>query len=340
MNRVYTASDFSYELQRTLPQCNYTLDLLSLEFDLLLLEGPILELINKKVNVTLVISALDQKKSLRIVNLFNRIIHAGGVVYWSTEKEIYENDVHFAVLDKEIAIKKSDFFSGEGTQEKLVFLNQLFDSSRAQAKQIELLTGQIAMNFITDKSYVKRNDEITLTWEVKNAHSISLKNHIENVEPVGSTTIQIKEDSVFKLEAFNRDGSIEKELIVQVIKSNELEVTLEAYDTTLQEYVTLKSIEENNHIYIAFYQQNIRLSWVSNSLGKLSEKLLGSLSQEGDHNFILSQTSTFTFKFESIYGTQYTQVELRPVTEKVEEESTLDSPALFERIFRYFKKTI
>lgn len=339
MFRVYTASDFLYELHRTLPKCNFTLELLISEFDLISLEVPILDLINKKINVTIVISALNQKKSLRLVNLLNRIAHSGGIVYWNTDTQLYENDVHFVLQDKELAIKKSDFYTGEGTEGKLVFLNQLFDSSRAQANQIELLTGEIVMNFKADKTYVKRNSEVVLNWDIKNAHHISLVDHVENAEPNGKKILLIKEDSLFKLVARNRDSSVEKHLVVKVIKSNSLEITVEAYDNYLKEYVLLKSIENDQYTFLAFYEQKIKLSWVSNSIGALSEKLLGTLPIEGDHNFTLSRSFDFRFKFESIYGTQYTAVKVKPVQEKEEEEIKEEvSPSFFATLFRYFKK--
>lgn len=338
MSRIYTASDFSFELQRTLPQCNYTLELLISEFDLLTIEGSILDLMNEKVSVTIVISALNQNKSLRVVNLLNRIVQSGGLVYWSTDEQLYDNDIHFAIQDKELAVKKSDFYLGEGNEGKLIKLNQLFDSSRTKAKQIELLTGEIEINFSADKTFVKRNSDVELNWDVKNAHNITLVDYLESAEPVGKIYIRIMEDSIFKLEARNRDRCIENQLVVKVLKSNALEITMEAYDTYLEEYIQLKSIEENQYEFLAFPEQNIRLSWANDSVGSLSEDVLGSLPQVGEHDFKLSQAFAFKFKFQSIYGVHYTDVNIKPVSQEEQpEETEEESASIFAKLIQYFK---
>lgn len=339
MSRVYTASDYSFELQRTFPQCNFTLELLITELDLISIEGSILDLVNEKVSVTIVISAMNQNKSLRVVNLLNRIINSGGLVYWNTDEQLYENDIHFAIQDKELGIKKSDFYLGEGNEGKLITLNQLFDSSRNKANQIELLNGEIEVNFRADKTFVKRNNEVELNWDVKNAHNITLIDHLESAEPVGKISLTIKEDSTFKLEARNRDRCVENQLVVKVLKSNALEITVEAYDTYLNEYVPLKSIEENLYEFLAFSEQRIRLSWANDSIGSLSEDQLGSLPLVGEHDFKLSQTFDFKFKFQSIYGDHYTYVNIKPVSKKEQLEGTEEeSASLFTKLTQYFKK--
>lgn len=341
MFKVYTASDFLYDLQSHIPNCNYTVELYVSEYDLLSISDILLELMGRKVNITVVISALTEKKSLRVVNLFNRMIQLGSNIYWSTDTQLYENDVHFAILDKKMGIKKTDFYTGEGNQSMLVFLNQLFDSNRTKAKEIELLTGEITITFNADKTFVKRNSGVVLSWEVKNAHQISLVGHQEGLDAIGKTSILVRKDTLFKLRANNKDRTVEKQLIVKVIKNKSIELTLEAYDPYLKEFVVLKSINEKRLEYLAFEKQKIRLSWICENMGALSEKLLGALPLEGEHEFILSHIFKFDFKFESIYGSNHTSIKISPVEDKsASQKQPEESSSLFSRFFRRKKNKI
>ena len=77
MYKVYTATDFVYEINKNISKTKYTLQLFLSEYDFLAISGAILNLTNTEIDITVIISALSQKKSLRVVNLFNRIIQSG-----------------------------------------------------------------------------------------------------------------------------------------------------------------------------------------------------------------------------------------------------------------------
>ena len=168
MYKVYTATDFVYEINKNISKTKYTLQLFLSEYDFLAISDTILNLTNTEIDITVIISALTEKKSLRIVNLFNRIIQSGVAVHWNTDNDLYENDVHFAIIDKRFAIqKKSDYFKGEGAEAKIIFLSNLFDSFRLDSNEIKLLTGDITIKFETDKTFVKEIPMLTFHGRLK-----------------------------------------------------------------------------------------------------------------------------------------------------------------------------
>ena len=341
MYKVYTATDFVYEINKNISKTKYTLQLFLSEYDFLAISDTILNLTNTEIDVTVIISALTEKKSLRIVNLFNRIIQSGVAVHWNTDNDLYENDVHFAIIDKRFAIqKKSDYFKGEGAEAKIIFLSNLFDSFRLDSNEIKLLTGDITIKFETDKTFVQRNTYVNVSWEVKNAHRISINNTYDDLEPKGKKAILINDDTILKMEAENREHKVSKQLIIKILQSSSIEFTVEAFDSIINEYVVLKSNNKRNHKYFAFYNQKIKISWANQNIGKLSEKIIGDLPLEGEHEFFLRHETKFSFKFDSIYGSKKYNFCISPVEEeKKEEMKDGKANSLLNKILRVFKKT-
>ena len=340
MYKVYTATDFVYEINKNISKTKYTLQLFLSEYDFLAISGTILNLTNTEIDITVIISALSQKKSLRVVNLFNRIIQSGVTVHWNTDNNLYENDVHFAIIDKRFAIqKKSDYYKGEGAEAKIIFLSNLFDSFRLDSNEIKLLTGDISIKFETDKTFVQRNSYVNVSWDVKNAHRVSINSTNEDLEPKGKKAILINEDTILKIEAENREHKVSKQIIIKILKSSSIEFTVEAFDSIINEYVVLKSNNKKNYKYFAFHKQKIRISWANQNIGKLSEKLIGDLPLEGEHEFLLMQETKFFFKFDSIYGSKKYNFKISPVEEeKKEDMNDKKNKSFLNKILSAFKK--
>jgi hypothetical protein len=253
--KIFTASDFVYELKKNIFKCNHSVQLFITEFDLLALSNEIIELLPKEKTIDIVISSLNQKKSLRMVNLFNRIIQSGGSVYWNENHDLYQNGVHFMILDKTFVINKSDHYVGESTEEKIKYLNNLFDNFRLSSNEIKLITGDISIKLEAEKTFVEKNKYVKIKWEVENAHRVSFENSKEELEHSDEMEILIKDDTVVKLEAENRENKQSKQLIIKVLKSKAVEITVEAMDQTLEEYLVLKGAGFQNEEYFAFQGQ-------------------------------------------------------------------------------------
>ena len=154
--------------------------------------------------------------------------------------------------------------------------------------------------------------------------------------------ILIKEDTIIKLEAENREKKLSKKLIIRVLKSSKVEIIVEAFDKSLEEYLVLKSAGLQKEQFYAFRSQQIRLSWTINTMGNFSERILGKLPLEGDHTFSLVQKSIYEFAFDSIYGTKKNKIVIIPVDEELEKEEVKikEKKTIFglAKVFSRFKK--
>ena len=342
MNKIFTASDFIYDLKKNIFKGKHSLQLFITEFDFLALSDELLELLSTEITIDIIISSINQKKSLRLVNLFNRIVQSGGSVFWYENSDLYQNDVHFMILDKTFIINKSNHYVGESTEEKIKHLNSLFNNFRSDSDEIKLLAGDISIKLNAEKTFVEKNKHVKISWEVENAHRVSLENINDNLDYTGEMEILIKEDTIIKLEAENREKKLSKKLIIKVLKSSKVEIIVEAFDKSLEEYLVLKSAGLQKEQFYAFRGQQIRLSWTINTMGNFSERILGKLPLEGDHTFSLVQKSIYEFAFDSIYGTKKNKIVIIPVDEDLEKEEikVKEKKTIFglAKVFSRFKK--
>jgi len=144
---------------------------------------------------------------------------------------------------------------GESTEEKIKYLNNLFDNFRLSSNEIKLITGDIFIKLEAEKTFVEKNKYVKIKWEVENAHRVSFENSKEELEHSDEMEILIKDDTVVKLEAENRENKQSKQLIIKVLKSKAVEITVEAMDQTLEEYLVLKGAGFQNEEYFAFQGQ-------------------------------------------------------------------------------------
>tara|TARA_B100001057_G_scaffold495545_1_gene594816 strand:+ start:2635 stop:3672 length:1038 start_codon:yes stop_codon:yes gene_type:complete len=342
LNKVFTASDFIYDLKKNIFKSKHSLQLFITEFDFLALSNELLELLSKEISIDIIISSISEKKSLRLVNLFNRIVQSGGSIFWYKNSELYQNEVHFMISDKTFIINKSNHYVGESNEEKIKHLNSLFNNFRIDSKEIKLLTGDISIKLNAEKTFVEKNKHVRISWEVENAHRVSLENINDNLNSNGEMQILIKEDTIIKLEAENREKKISKKLIIKVLKSSKIEITVEAFDNSLEEYLVLKSAGVQKEQFYAFRGQQIKLSWTIDNMGNFSESILGKLPLEGEHTFFLVNKSLYEFTFDSIYGTKKNRIVIIPVDEELENEEIKikEKKTLFglAKVFSRFKK--
>lgn len=259
--KIFTASDFIHELRNNLPQVKHSLQLFIAEHDFYAISDQILDSLSSNITLDIVISSLNDRKSLRLVNLFNRIVQFGGSVYWKVDHNLYQNGVHFMIIDKTFIINKTDYYSGQSDEEKVKHLNSLFDGFRLDSSEINLLTGPISIKLEVNNTFVDKGQYVNISWSVENAHEVSLLGIKDNLEKKGTIELLIKEDIVIKLEARNREHKVSKQVIIKVVKEPVIDFSVEALDPFLQEYITLRGVGLNHEEYYAFYNQSIKLSW-------------------------------------------------------------------------------
>ena len=194
-----------------------------------------------------------------------------------------------------------------------------------------------------DNTFVDKGQYVTISWEVENAHEVSLLGIQDNLENKGTIELLIKEDAVIKLEAQNREHKISKQVIIKVVKEPVVDFSVEALDPFLQEYIPLRGVGLNHEEYYAFYNQRIKLSWSVSGLGNFSEATLGELPLVGEHVSTLSQLILFEFLFDSMYGSIRKRIVLQPVEDEVKKEEInkpISKVTRLAKIFSNFKKIL
>ena len=304
MFRFYQTLNLNSEIERELLRASHLAQLLIDEFDLFIISKSLLETVSKGINVELVIVSTTNNKSMKLVNLCKRLVDQDVTIYWKVDKTLFAKEDYFAIFDKQYLVcgrKQAEF---ESPEKLLRLKNDFFNGLSITAKKLNLLAGEIDINFNVDKSIVFSNDTITLNWDIKNAYEISINPIIGKVKTKGTNSLIIKKDTKFMLLAKNKDNTVKKSVFVRVIKEKEIGFTLEVYDQILNDYITIRASSYDSGLYAAYFNQKIKISWNISMIGKLIESKIGNLPLSGCHNFVLTQNESFFFTFKSINKNQ------------------------------------
>lgn len=309
MFKFFTTSDFIHDIERQINRCEFSMQIVINDFEFILLTEKLIQLIENKIDIQLIVISSDEKKSLRIFNLLNRLLNSGVSISWLIDKELIRKADFFAVIDKTLAIynNKSEL---EGTDElKVRNLLQIFINLKLDAKEIKLNSGDLDVIFSADTTIINKNEQVNLTWEVQNAQIVSIENLEDNVLHCDKQSVRIMEDTTFILKAKNRLYQLEKKLFIKVIKNEKLVFFVDALDPIINQYVELKLTEKTQR-YVGYKHQKIKISWDINSEGMLKEENLGALPLNGSFIFNLKSFKAFNFSFVSESKIQTKNVEI------------------------------
>lgn len=313
MYHYHTASDFLYEVKQQFSKGKYHLELLLDELDFVLLSEDIIQLFDRSINVEIIVQGAENKKSLRLIHLFNRITQLGGTIHWIFDPRIDKELISYLILDKTYVISKSHLFLEVSTEEKIHSIQEMHTYFRTQAEPYRNLDGDISISFSVDKSIVTKGETVILQWEVKNANIISIEGIIEAVEASGKKAFTIESDRVFILQAENKYHKQSKKLYVKMIPEAVVDIRVKAYEPELDEYIELKAADSEKQHYYAFYDQNMCLSWETERMGVLHEKTLGTIALIGQHEFKLLAPADFEFLLSSMMGNHSQKIIIHPV---------------------------
>ena len=304
MYRFYQTFDLNSEIEKELLRASYLAQIMIDEFDLFMISKHLFKALNQDINIEIVIISNTPKKSMKLVNLCKRLIDLEASIYWAMDDSLFTNEDYFAIFDKEYLICGSKQSIYQNPETLLRSKNDFFNGLAQSSQRINLLSGNIEIEFNVDKSIVFAQEYITLKWETKNTHEIIIYPHGWEVEAQGFKTIKINEDTKFTLEGKNKDKSLRKSVFVRVLKENEIDFNVDVYDSILKDFIAIEPTLTEQGLYAAFLNQRIKLTWNIPMIGKLSESKLGKLTLKGSHEFILNQNETFLFTFKSINKTQ------------------------------------
>ena len=353
MFKIYTASDFVYEIEKNISRFKFSLELLINEEDLIAVSKTLLEtLSDKEIDIEIIIASGSKDQSMRIFNLINRLTSCGAIVYWKTDAEMLKNQSFFLIYDKVNVINKIFYSTDDSVEDQVRYLNDIFKTIRSSSEEVEFPQGDIKVNFSADKTIINKNELVTISWDVKDASYVSIIPELDEVEHQGSAKIKIKEDTLLQLKAQNKDHVLKKNFFVKVLLSDtDLELDIDVFDPFLNEYISLSPIIENDiERYVAFSDQKIKISWDFSTKKSFKEAKLGDLELKGNHIFKLKKKKIFLFELNTNHEKILKRIEIVGIKDdkiskqakkiELENKEKNEKDSLLSRVVNFFKELI
>jgi hypothetical protein len=303
--KFYTTFDIISEINVQILRFEHSIQILVDENDLFFLSSSLLEVINKNIEIEIIIVANANKKSLKVINLCKRLIDGGVSVYWHCNSVIFNDSLFFAIFDKTFLVDKPNSEQISENAEELVRIkNSFFKSVLIDSEKLKLLSGEINIEFSADKTIIKDNESVEINWNIENAHHVSIEPMIGDVSLLGSRVLNLKKDQRFLLTAVNKEFSISKILFIKVFKNKDIEFNLSVFDPIAHQYIKIEASSFNKDNYGVYFGQTIKISWEINMIGKLHENTIGNLPLVGFHEFKIFKETQLFFTFITMNNTQ------------------------------------
>tara|TARA_B100001564_G_C20669649_1_gene685562 strand:- start:8183 stop:9166 length:984 start_codon:yes stop_codon:yes gene_type:complete len=298
MFNIFTAANFISELKINLNRASYSVELLIDEGDLLQISKTLLNVIEKDVDVIIIISAANEIKSLRVYNYTNRLIECGARVYWNTDKNIFILKSHFLIHDKVNVINKVFYKNEDNVQNQVLYFNNIFDKIVNDSKEICINKEKIKIDFSADKTIINKNQLIKIRWDVKNADFFTIKPNIVNPMNCNFAEIQLQNDTLFTINASNHNENVSKNLYIKVINKSNFSVEVKVFDPYLSENVFLRPYYDSKvEKYVCYFGQKVFLKFIFSSPLKIKEEEIGELKPNQEFSFKITKDRRFTFNY-------------------------------------------
>ena len=309
MFRFHTTNDLISEISKEIDRSKFAAQIVVDEMDLFFLNDSLLRNIDR-ISLEIIIISNSNKKSLKVINLVKRLVDCQAEVHWFNNNLLYVNESFFAIFDKFYLLDKelseTNMIAEELVREKL----SLFDSFKLQSHKMELLSGDIDINFESSKHVIYKHESISLKWDINNAHYAKLFPEEIELPLKGSLEFTPLKDVTYKIEAKNNTTLSKKKIFIRVLEPTDIVLKLEAFDPIIKEFIEIESSNYNIGHYGVYFGQDIKISWHINMIGKFNEKTLGNLPLQGEHNFTIEENVSFCFKFNSIISNQTKKINL------------------------------
>lgn len=305
MFKFYTTFDIISEINLQILRAEYSLQLLLGHNDLFFLSKNLIQISNNNLAIEIIITSNNDNKSLQFVNLCKRLIDAGVSMYWYKNAEFFNEEEFFGVFDKTYAIAKmSTEKTTDNAEEFVRFKNNFFKNILLKAEKFELLSGNIKIDFNTDRTIIQKNEKVMLSWHIENAYHASIEPNIGDVSLSGSKIVRVLKDQSYVLTATNKESIISKVVFIKVFDTKEIEFDISVFDPILNIPIKIESSTLNDGHYGVYLGQLIKVSWDLNMMGKLSEDSIGNLPLSGFHEFEILKNTTFVFTLNTLENTQ------------------------------------
>lgn len=305
MFRYYSTYDIISEINAQISRFEYSIQILVDENDLFFLSKSLFNLLDKNIEIEIIIVANNNNKSLKTINLFKRLIDGGVSIYWYNNPDFFNEELFFAIFDKTFLIFKTTAEKITDNEEEYVrYKNDLFKTIKSESEKIELLSGAIDIDFSSDETIVQKNQTALLSWNVTNAYHVSIEPDLGDVPLSGSKEVTLKTDQSYLLTAINKGFTISKSLFIKVFETKEIEFEISVFDPIIKNYITIEPSSLHKGHYGVYFGQLVKIYWNFNMIGKLHENTLGNLPLIGFHEFKILENTQFGFTLNTLENTQ------------------------------------
>ena len=322
MFNSYSPDNFSEEIIKILDKANFSVELLICEKDLIHISKKLLKIVENNISCTVIVNSNSKKKSLRLYNLINRLCDCGVEVYWNIDDKIFKLESYFLIVDKTFLINKVFYSDGEQSDNQVMFFNNIFKEICNVSEQVFFSNDELQIKFESSKTIVKKNETITISWDVKNAVFCKIEPQFEEIEFSGFEKIQLNKDTLFKITARNKKYTLTKFLFIRVLKNFHFDVDVQVYDPIIKESLFLNPNFINGvETYVCYFRQSISIIWNKKSDVIVTEKKLGKIKNDGIFKTNVLKNLHFKFKY-NFEGSNYIK-ELKIVSNSDEENKSI-----------------
>lgn len=299
MFKVFTASDFSDEINKALSLTSYSVQMLIDVKDLQTISKSIFRLSKDDIQVEIILSTMSKSKSLFTMNAVNRLIESGANVYWNDDQNIFDLQSYFFIGDKTNVINNIFYINQDSPKEQILYFLSIFQKIKSESQQIVFNNREIQVIFEVNNIIVEKNRRVKLNWDVKNADTVEITPIIGSVRLKDEIQIQLEEDTQFKLEAQNSNESVIKFLFVKVIEPDYFSLTVKVFDPVLNEHVFLEAKNKSSiDCYACYYSQDVTLSIYLGNSTNVFEDEIGLINQDiREISFKALRKKMFVFRY-------------------------------------------
>ena len=300
MHRFYTSLNFHNEIIKLLPSIDYSIELLVDENDLVIITKDLYIFLEKNIQADIIICANTNKKSIRVFNVISRLSELGARVFWLVDKKIYNIKSHFLIFDKINVVSRIFYNSENSTEKQVLYFSNIFSNILIKSEIMEPHVKGINAKLFTKTTIIERNDIIEIGWDIKNADIFNITPMIKASEKRGKTSLQLQNDTMFKLRASNKNEQLTKFLFVKVLNNKKINIDVKVFDPIIKKYIYLKPVTEKTmQKYFCYIGQMVIISWdLDDTTAYVIENKSRKMKVKNDYSFIIDEIKNFQIIFE------------------------------------------
>ncbi len=300
MHRIYTSLNFQNEIMKLLPRIDYSVEMLVDEKDLVVISKDLYIFLEKNIQADIIICANTNKKSIRVFNVISRLSELGARVFWLVDKKIDILKSHFLIFDKINVVSRIFYNSENSTEKQVLYFSNIFSNILTKSELMEPQVKAIKAKLFAKTTIIERNDIIKLEWDIENADIFNITPLIKPNEKSGSSSLQLQNDTMFKLRASNKNEQLTKFLFIKVLNNKKINVDVKVFDPIIKKYIYLKPVKEKTiKKYFCYIGQRVVISWdVDDAIVHVIENKSKKMKVKNDLSFIIDKKKNFQIIFE------------------------------------------